>query len=264
MLEQALYPTTTFPSRRVVTDIPRPDWPRRLTLPQFLDLHKDTPSHILGLGTCDDGLPVFFDLRDPRPGALLLIGDSATGKTPLLRTMLASGLAWKSPLELNFAVVTARPEDYSVESQQSSYSRGVWDPFSIQTAHELVGLAELTEQRLAKPSSDITPILLILEDLSTLRQLDSGARLNLEWLFQNGPAAGVWPVATLRTADALAMSRTAHYFGTHLLGKMSRLAAHRLAYGANLNTEALQPGRQFAVKLNRSFLKFWLPQPSME
>ena len=264
MLEQALYPTAPFRASRPAVHTPRQDWPRNLTQTQFLTLHQTTPSHILGLGTCEDGLPVFFDLRDPRPGALLLVGDPGAGKTALLRAMLSSGLAWNSPLELNFAVVTENHQEFAAEAQRSGYCRGVWNPREQQTSAELISLAELAEQRISHPSTDITPILLMLDDLAFMRDLDSDARLNLEWLVQNGPAAGVWPVATLRTADALAMSRTAHYFSTHLLGRMSRLAAHRLAYGAALNTEALHPGRQFAVQINRTFLKFWLPQPSME
>ncbi len=60
------------------------------------------PAASVILGVCEDGLPFMLDLLDHSSGSLLVAGDRRTGKTTLLKTMLASAAYINNPQEVRF------------------------------------------------------------------------------------------------------------------------------------------------------------------
>ncbi len=71
------------------------DWPP--TLAGLLESLPEPPPYAALLGACEDGLPFLFDLTNPAPGAVLVTGDAAGGKTRLLHSILHSACRMNTP-----------------------------------------------------------------------------------------------------------------------------------------------------------------------
>ncbi len=219
------------------------------------------PAHTAVLGMCADGLPVLFDLLDARPGPFLVTGDPGCGKTALLHTLLHTAASLTNPAELRFVVLAAKPQEYAAlasGADTAAHCNGIFDSRQPAAWEQILRAAEVAEQRYAEGRAG-TPLLLVLDDLRFIGEVDSTVRLNLEWLFQNGPAAHVWPLAALPTQAALQMGRWTRLFGTRLIGHMPAESARRLALFADLPAQDLRAGREFALHLEDGWLRFFLP-----
>ena len=79
-------------------------------LSEILDQTGPLPPHSVILGICEDGLPFLFDLTNPAPGSLLIVGDEGSGKSRLVRSVLASAMQLSKPNQLSFSIITkSRP-----------------------------------------------------------------------------------------------------------------------------------------------------------
>ena len=103
------------------------------------------------------------------------------------------------------------------------------------------------------------PILFMIDNFEFITRTDTDVRLNFEWLCNNGPDAQIWPVFTLPTLQALEMGRWIRYFRTRVIGKMINPTAHRLSIYGGLDTTGFDPKRQFAIRIQDQWFKFWLP-----
>ena len=235
-------------------------WDYRLSREDYFSHLERLPVQTLSLGLCEDGLPVLLDLQDPRPGALLILGAAQSGKTGFLQLMLQTLILNNSAYEASYAVIYSREEEwrsycdrgwqrgYCIEAV-ASYESGV-----VELVHKMASLAE---QRYSGRHLG-PPVLLVIDDLHLLLQVDLEVRLNLEWLCKNGPAMGVWPVASLPASQAQAFSHWVELFTTRVFGHMSRLEAGRLG-APRLDAERLLSGRQFSVQIQNEWTPFWLP-----
>ncbi|MDR3575660.1 MAG: FtsK/SpoIIIE domain-containing protein [Anaerolineaceae bacterium] len=233
-------------------------------LAELLNKFNYIPPQTAFLGVCEDGQPVLFDLTDHRVGPLMIMGDPGSGKTTLLKVMVQSAVAINSPSEINYLVISQKPQDWqdlTAEGLRTGHCLAETVKEPAETAEWLMNLSDMVEKRYNGKELS-APVLVILDDLRFVIGADTSVRLNLEWLLKMGPAMHIWPVVTLRTADAMTMGRWTSQFRTRFLGHMSNEGVNRLGLFNGLDAEKLAPGKQFAIHVQEDWLTFKLPQLS--
>lgn len=221
----------------------------------------DLPAETAVLGLGEDGLPLLFDLRDPRPGPVLVLGDKFSGKTRLLQTIVQSLILRNRAGQVQFAVLSGRPEQWqALQQTRRDYFRCLHSNYERAAATTILELCDLVEARQHGEAIDRS-ILFILDGMDTVPYMDFGIRMNFEWLLKEGPAARVWPLATLDSESAMQQLRWVNRFRTRLIGAIAKPDYGRdLALSNDMQPADLIPGSQFAVRLNRNWLIFYLPE----
>ena len=222
-------------------------------LSETLEQISSLPADALLFGIAADGMPLLLQLRDPRPGSVLVLGEKGSGKTEFLQVMLRSAQRLSAPSETQFAVLTAHPADFD-DFVPNNRFLGVWPSYSDDATEMLYQLA----WRVQNPVPT-QPVVLMLDGLECILQMDQAAQENLAYILAFGPQSLVWPVVSLNSEMALKLSGWLSYFETRIFGRISnpRTAAALAPQGAAL--DGLFPGSQFYLKRNSGWLKFWLP-----
>jgi hypothetical protein len=212
------------------------------------------PKDGLFLGVASDGLPVLLNLSDPRPGALLLLGDSQTGKTDFLHGVACAASATHTPDHLRFAVVTPRRQEWELW-ENAPHCLGVWEANDATLKDLLFDLSE----RVQLSGSHETQLLLV-DDLQSMVDLDSETQENLHWLLANGASGQVWTIATLNADLASNLPLWVRAFGTRIYGRIGDPAlADKLTSMPGANLRTLLGGAQFCIREKSHWLRFWLP-----
>jgi hypothetical protein len=235
--------------------------PAEIDLAQFLSRFNRLPKLTLPIGINEDCNPVLFDMKDPRPGPILVIGDEPDGNTNFLRLLASAIDASEAASDTKFMVVTPQPEQWNgwiTSLKVPECCLGVLSTEDGEADEWVIRLAERAEQRLNGRHMN-GPILFMIDNFEFITHTDTDVRLNFEWLCNNGPEAQIWPVFTLPTLQALEMGRWIRYFRTRVIGKINNPAAGRLSIFGGLNTEDFDPQRQFAIRNQDRWLRFWLP-----
>ncbi len=232
--------------------------------PSLADLLASTgplPPYTIVIGACDDGCHLFLDLTDPHPGSLLIAGDSGSGKTRLVTSILTTAILVNTPRQARFAVLTPRPDEYTRFSS-APHCFQVIPTYATEMDDLLTGMVELTEQRRTGRLPGAAVILAI-DDLANLwQQLDGNLRDALAWLIRHGPESGVWPIASLDTTtmmdgDLADLPDLLGLFNTRLIG---HIADPDRRY--ELADQSIQPptaGAQFMVRHHDEWIHFWIP-----
>jgi hypothetical protein len=217
------------------------------------------------LGLCEDGLPCLLELTNPAPGALLLSGDTHSGKTRLLRAILASAIRLNTPDQVAFYLVAHQPKEYR-DLAESDHCRQVNAADEKVIPQLIEELAALTEQR-RRGKLDGPAIILAIDDLAVcLESLDNKAFTRLYWLIRHGPRSQVWTLATLGSGQSKKIDpRFLTAFRTRLMGHVSdRRLANVLSGDNRLDARELQSGYQFCVPFGDEWLRFWICEPETD
>lgn len=240
--------------------------PEQLAVPVFsltemLEQIPNLPAATALLGFGQDGYPLLFDLRDPRPGPILVVGDKFSGKTRLLKTIALSLIARNQPDEVQFAVLSGRPEQWKhIRGANEGYFSRLHTNYERAAATTILEMCDLVEARQNGEAIDRAVVFLV-DGLDTVAYMDFGVRMNFEWLLKCGPKVQVWTIAALDTESALRQTHLVNFFRTRLVGSIhNRNGGRELALSNDLNPADLIPGSQFAVRLQRAWLKFTLPE----
>jgi hypothetical protein len=235
--------------------------PAEMDLAQFLSRFSHLPKLTLPIGINEDCNPVLFDMKDPRPGPILVIGDDPEANTNFLRLLASAVDASEAASDTKFMVITPQPEQWKAWIGALKVPECCLGVLSIEDGEAdewVIRLAERVEQRLNGRHMN-GPILFMIDNFEFITHTDTDVRLNFEWLCNNGPDAQIWPVFTLPTIQALEMGRWIRYFRTRLIGRITNPAAGRLSIYGGLNTEDFDSKRQFAIRIQDRWLSFWLP-----
>lgn len=221
---------------------------------------SDLPAETAVLGLGEDGLPLLFDLRDPRPGPILILGDKFCGKTRLLQTIVQSLILRNRSSQVQFAVLSGKPEQWRpLQQTRPDYFLCLYSNYERAAAATILEMCDLVEARQQGEPVDRS-ILFLIDGMDTVPYMDFGVRMNFEWLLKQGPAARIWPLAALDSESAMQQLHWVNRFRTRLIGAISRPDYGRdLALSNEMNPADLIPGSQFAVRLNRNWLIFNLP-----
>lgn len=220
------------------------------------------PQSVL-LGMCEDGLPFLFDLTNPAPGSLLIVGDSGSGKTRLVKSLLASARHLSKPNQLSYSIITPDARLYHQEMQSPEYCSHFLSSDEISTARLIESLTQLAERR-RRSNTPGPMMLLVVEDLAAcVQSLDDGQFRRFYWLIKHGPRSRIWVLATFDPVSlAWTDERILDAFRTHMIGAVSdpELAAS-LAGDEHFSTGDLQAGDQFCVPFGDDWIRFWICDP---
>jgi hypothetical protein len=223
------------------------------------------PAHAIILGICDDGLPFVLDLTNPAPGALIILGDSGSGKERLLNAILASAAFLNSEEEVVFNLLVTDREKFQDLAQFGHCKRMVLidDNSSHELGEAIRELAVVTEAR--RRSRPAPPdVVLAIEDLDRcLQTIDDETFAQLYWLVKHGPRSRVWTIAALDARQSRQIEpRLLAAFRTRLIGSIEDAdLGQYLTGGENLQIEASVEADQFYVPYGGSWVRFWVCNP---
>ncbi|HSV86025.1 MAG TPA: FtsK/SpoIIIE domain-containing protein [Levilinea sp.] len=239
---------------------PVPSGRGALAIDEFLQRYP-LPPRTAALGYCDNGLPMLFDLADPRAGPIMVLGDSESGKSNLVRVLLSSAAHFSTPHDFQYLLFAAHPDEYAglcETGKQSGHCLGCLGTYDQDACKGIIRMASMAEERY-NSDRPAPAIVIVFDDLCFATGLDIDTRLNFEWLLKHGPPVQIWPVALLTTQAALDMGRWTSQFRTRLIGNMPQKAAHRLSMYEGLQSDQILAGKQFGIHIHNSWLRFWVP-----
>jgi hypothetical protein len=213
------------------------------------------PVEALFLGLAEDGLPVLLNLFDPAPGPLLIVADPGAGKTALLQTIAGAVALEHDPHEVQFGIVTAHPEEWDGYASLPQ-AIGVYPAYHRSSDEFLQMLVSWTHSG----QSDRKAAVLLMDDLESMEQAGQETRSNLRYLLAQGPARGVWPLATASSRRMAPVYPWLEAFHTRIFGHMEddRLAGE-WSNLKGVTFSGLRGGIDFALREGRQWVKFWLP-----
>lgn len=233
-------------------------------LPQLRDVLRllpGAPERKLLLGVCKDGAPFLLDLLEPDSGSLLIAGETGSGKTRHLQTVVESGLLRFAPHEIQLGVITAHPREWL-----HTFSGGARRRHCIGLHHwsepgaaEMVRIvADMAESRLQSRQPH-TQILLVVDDLSQVSHFDLTAQSALYRLVENGPRSGIWPICSVNSEEAARLPYWMAAFRTRLLGKMPGKQFAPFMIGSEMQPFPQMQSGEFSVRLGCDWLTYDLP-----
>ncbi len=212
---------------------------RGFNLRQILKRIGPLPAYSALIGQCSDGLPFLLDLSDPTPGSILISGAQFSGKTAILRTILASAAMLNSPHQVNFIVLSPNCGELDAIGGYP-HNRGMISTYDRASTEQVIRLTEIAEQRKSGRNRGAT-IVLGIDNLETMLQYrEHELQSYLRWLVRNGPRLNIWPVATINPANISEKDYDLiSEFGTHLSDGSTRnqLQTGRIRGAANLSRQ---------------------------
>jgi hypothetical protein len=231
---------------------PAPDLP---SLTSVLADASPLPNEALFLGIAEDGLPVLLNLNDPIPGPILITGDQASGKTALLQMIARAAELLHSPSEIQYGIITQYPQEWG-NFPENQINAGVYPAQQNNIQELLQSLFNWAHNNKGSEQS----ILLLIDDLESLKNIDPQTEQHLRWLLLRGPSRHVWPIMTVNAHGARNVEAWLTSFRTRLFGHIENSQDANFIAGYNnepLNT--LTAGSQFAMREGNKWLKFWSP-----
>lgn len=218
------------------------------SLEEVLASQADLPALSLLLGLGEDGLPLVLDLEDPDASAFLIASDDGFDNTALLHSIVTAALKGNHPNDLLVHLISPHADDL-LNFHHQPHFRLSYTPFHPGTPIVIEELVNLVVSRQGDTVPGSCQILGI-DGLDLLWQaLPPQARLNMDWLIRNGPAAGLWVIATVEStylADSLTSAIS--LFPSRILGQVSQPNLARYLSGLGRSYLAdLIPGQEFLL-----------------
>ena len=252
-------PATTAP------DSPKPDGPEHKgftsapALETVLEQAGPLSPYTVILGACEDGLPFLLDLTNPAPGALLVAGDTGSGKSRLLRAILGSAAAINPASQVEFSILAQGIAEFKALSETAHCQEllACDDPAASDVIRDL---AKVVDQR--RHGSPADPVMLLAIDglTSLVDELNEPTFERLLSVIRHGPRTRVWTIATLSSTQAERVEEPLlAAFRTRLIGKIAsaRLAA-LMTGNPDSGAQELSNGYQFCVPFGDEWIRFWV------
>lgn len=235
--------------------VPLPTQPEPVpsTLNHLLANLGPLPREALFLGMAHDGLPVLLNLHDPIPGPVLVTGDAGTGKTLLLQTIAHAITQTHAPSEVQFVVITSHAEEWQALNG-SSHQVGLFSAQESAASELLLSLANW-----AHANKSAQSVVLLVDDFEVAAKMDAETLNHLRWLLLRGPARRVWPVVTLHAARYGQVLGWLPLFRTRIFGRIQQVRVADVLGGEASAWEQPAAARQFSLRENGGWLRFWVP-----
>jgi hypothetical protein len=214
------------------------------------------------IGVCEDGLPFVLNLHSDPPASILIAGDPGSGKTRLLRAILASAMTINTPEDVGFYIVSPAPQEYT-DLVHTSHCLGLVRSRCSESRKLVNHLLEVADRRQYR--DDHGPaLLMIIDDLADfVHGLDDASYWGFEWLVRIGAQVRIWVMAAQSsTSISWLDDNLLESFPLHVLGSLtSQHDLLALTGSAYLNLQPLVKGLQFYVPCDDTWLRIWLCEP---
>jgi DNA segregation ATPase FtsK/SpoIIIE-like protein len=244
-------PNPGEPERKVFTAAP--------ALETVLEQTGPLSPYTVILGACEDGLPFLLDLTNPAPGALLVTGDPGSGKTRLLRAILASAAAINPSNQVEFNILAEDITGFNALSE-TVHCQEILACNDLAASDVIRDLAEVVDQRRHGGQAD-PAILLAIDGLDGLvGELNEPTFERLLSILRHGPRSRIWTIATLASTQIDQVDEPIlATFRTRLIGKVSSPRLARLVAGSpDSGAGELVNGYQFCVPFGEEWIRFWV------
>ncbi len=231
------------------------------SLSELIRLVPGAPKNTAILGQTTDGLPLLFNLTDPRPGSLLVTDDRFGNKTALMQIIATSLAQLNRAEEVRFAVITALPEEWAdLESRYPGHFMKIVANNAVEAEDLIYHLCDLVEARQNGMRAG-TAYVLLFDGMEALANMDIDLKANFEWLVRCGASQKIWPVAAIDSNKILAANRYVELFHTRIVGSVNdpQLAARLLPPRFHNNSIEDFP-RTFTVRIHQHWLQFHIPE----
>ena len=214
------------------------------------------PHEVLFLGVATDGLPVLLNLHDPVPGPLLVTGESKSGKTSFLQSVVRSVLQTHRPNDLQYGIVTNRPDEWD-EIENSPHRAGIFSTNDTGAQDLILSMASWAhENRKARQF-----VLLLVDDLDAIARLEFDSLQSFRWLLARGPSRRVWPIITMDAERYGEVLSWIPLFRTRIFGRIeNERVAYALGGDKSSALDELEAPSQFSLRENDSWIRFLRPQ----
>jgi len=213
------------------------------------------PPDTLMIGMAKDGLPILFQLKDPSPCPVIIIGDQDSGKTNLLKTLAGSINMGKDPIDIQFGVVTNFLEEWQ-DLEVKPECLGIW-PINHGSADQFIRrMVDWAKQ----PFHGRQVMVLFIDNLASLLNTDLEVRENLKWLLMNGATRQCWTIASLNIVHAIRMKPWLGLFNTRIFGYIQQPSMAKVIEVEYLpDFENKVPGLEFDLLQPGGWMRFWSP-----
>lgn len=204
------------------------------------------------LGVADDGLPVLLDLWDPRPGPILVLGNSHSGKTSLLKVLTRFIVTTHRPCDTQYGVITNRPHEWDNDANYP-HSIGIFSATQKNTFYFIQALTIWIE----KNKSSRQSILLLIDGFDEFPDWNGLLAQNLKKILLYGPARKVLPIVTINSKRVQSAGAWLEYFHTRLYGYTDDVKGDGCSY---VRYENLPREMEFVFREDSQWIKFWVPK----
>lgn len=223
---------------RVNVEVPRQNSSRLSFLPLAEQLSEDrqlsralrVPGTVL-LGLDAEGIPLLVRLASPEVTHVLVAGTTGSGKTELIRTILASLIYFQKPRDIQCILIDPKGTAFSLFEPFPHLLTGI-----IKSSSEAIAQLRWLEAEMERrQNGNVTSprIVLVLDELSDL--LVQGGRemqVHLTRLAQRGRSAGISLIACTQKPTASAVgSLIKANFPVRIVGKVTSADEARVACG---------------------------------
>jgi hypothetical protein len=186
---------------------------------------------------------------------LLIAGDTDAGKTTLLQLIAKALVLTHSERDVQFGVITHHVEEWE-QVAGTDHRVGVFDVHQSGAQDFVRSLASWAHTNRETRQA----VLLLADDLEAMAKMDPDALNDFRWLLLRGPARRVWPIVTVHAARYGQVLAWLELFRARIFARVADPKnAQALGADAASGLDQLLAGRQFCLRENGSWLRFWLP-----
>lgn len=215
---------------RLTLELPRPN-PPTVTLADLLNQVTPWPRDCAALGLGEDGWPVLLKLSAPEVAHVLVAGTTGSGKTELLRAMLASLVRTHRPAHLQVALIDPKQRGLAAFSALPHALNGLSaDPqVIVRVLHQAVQEME----RRDRTGAHLPRIVVAVDELAEVVQMCGPTAITaLTRLAQRGREAGIHLLAcTQKPSAAILGGLLKANFPARLVGRVACAEDARVATG---------------------------------